>query len=291
MKPENSIQFYIDSDSTSLKSQNSFLFYSRCNLVLIVSGAVFSAVSNFYDPEYRQIFVSVAAACLGLSIIATILLRHYKLEKVWYEGRAIAESVKTIAWRFATKATPYVNTLEKDLLILEENLISIYKKTEGIKLLKIQKPTIDLVSEDLFFIRSKTLTERREIYKNHRIDNQLSWYSSKADSNKKEGKKWYSFTLISQILAFIVIAYIFYNPLTSLAFVGIFTSLATASYAWLQLKQFNSISQAYLIAANELNQILLKIDSVSTDAEFSEFIIESENAISREHTLWIAKRS
>jgi len=71
---------------------------------------------------------------------------------------------------------------------------------------------------------------------------------------------------------------------------GLFTCLASALIAWVQLKQHKELAQSYSIAEVELGFIQEQGQHITTDREFSDFVGDAENAISREHTLWIARR-
>ena len=59
--------------------------------------------------------------------------------------------------------------------------------------------------------------------------------------------------------------------------------VASAVLIWVQANQYNELNSSYSLAAHEI--VLIKGESVSTkdDAHLSEFIINSESAVSREH--------
>ena len=66
--------------------------------------------------------------------------------------------------------------------------------------------------------------------------------------------------------------------------------MAAAFVAWLQLKRHQELANSYALAAQELSFIAEQIQRVETAGEFSKFVSDAENAISREHTLWAARR-
>ena len=72
---------------------------------------------------------------------------------------------------------------------------------------------------------------------------------------------------------------------------GILAAAAAAVLAWLQIKQHATLAQSYSHAAYELSTIGALIDSVQSEAEWGRFVNDAENAISREHTAWRARRS
>lgn len=72
--------------------------------------------------------------------------------------------------------------------------------------------------------------------------------------------------------------------------VGLFTTVAASAIAWLEVKQYQSLIQAYTTATMELTLIKSIGNSILTEDEFTKYVLDSENAISREHTLWLAQR-
>ena len=80
------------------------------------------------------------------------------------------------------------------------------------------------------------------------------------------------------------------QPGFNLKLTGLFTSLASALIAWLQVKQHKEIAQSYSVAELELDFIQEQAQYVTTDRELSNFVGDAENAVSREHTLWTARR-
>ena len=71
---------------------------------------------------------------------------------------------------------------------------------------------------------------------------------------------------------------------------GLFTTISAAAISWLQLKQHQELKQAYTTAAQELIFIKASSNSIHTEEQLSRFVLDSENAISREHTLWLAQK-
>ena len=80
------------------------------------------------------------------------------------------------------------------------------------------------------------------------------------------------------------------NPDFNWNFVGLLTTISASALSWLQLKQHQELKQAYTTATQELNFIVTLTDQLTTEDSFSKFVLDSENAVSREHTLWLAQR-
>jgi SMODS and SLOG-associating 2TM effector domain 1 len=72
--------------------------------------------------------------------------------------------------------------------------------------------------------------------------------------------------------------------------VGPLLALAAAFTAWTQLGRNDELSQSYALANQELLSIKALPGTVDTEQELVKVVRDGEGAISREHTMWIAKR-
>jgi SMODS and SLOG-associating 2TM effector domain 1 len=70
----------------------------------------------------------------------------------------------------------------------------------------------------------------------------------------------------------------------------VLASIAGVLVGWREVKQFGQLAHAYSLAANELGLIEAQATHVATDDEFAAFVADAEQAISREHTMWAARR-
>ena len=69
------------------------------------------AIYSFKCDFNKLIVYSISGLFLLTSLILTIVLKSKAFEDVWYQGRALAESVKTLTWRFATCSELFENNL------------------------------------------------------------------------------------------------------------------------------------------------------------------------------------
>jgi len=71
---------------------------------------------------------------------------------------------------------------------------------------------------------------------------------------------------------------------------AVFAVAAVSVVSWMQAKRFFELSTSYSLATHEISIIRTQVDSISTEKEFSNFVNDTENAFSREHTQWVARR-
>lgn len=72
--------------------------------------------------------------------------------------------------------------------------------------------------------------------------------------------------------------------------VGVFAAVAAAATAWSQLGRHDELTKSYGLAARELATIEDLARRAAAETDLQDAVRNGEGAISREHTLWIAKR-
>lgn len=283
---------YQSSDTASMQAQNNYKNIIAYDLVsMIVASAL--AIYNYQDTEPKLWVYVISGVLLLVSFTLTLVIRTKKFEDVWYQGRALAESCKTLTWRFITCAESFEVNLEKD--IVKEKFISRLKAfsnefKELNESLNAKTIVLPVITDKMWEIRNLNTLERKDYYIKNRINDQKDWYANKAEFNKKKYSNWFLVIIASQLISILSIAFLIKFPESNWNLVGLFTTISASALSWLQLKQHQELKQAYTTAAQELNFIQASFGSVNSDVELAEFVLDSENAISREHTLWLAQK-
>lgn len=279
-------------DKASRKAQNNYLWIIGSDLTfMIVASAL--AIYNYESANVKEWVYIVSGIFLLLGLIFTIIIKTKKFEDFWYQGRALAESCKTLSWRFMICAELFEINLNQ--ATVESRFIDKIKELnrEFIDLNAALDPKLvnkPVITNLMWTIRSLPTLDRKKYYINNRIEEQRNWYSKKAEINRKKYNVWFAVILVSQALALVSITFLIKNPDSNWNLVGLFTTFASSAISWLQLKQHQELKQAYTTAAQELGFIVALSNQINTDDELSKYVLDSENAISREHTLWLAQR-
>ena len=176
----------------------------------------------------------------------------------------------------------------------EDRLIKNLKKIIGqkkdfYKLIGEQFGDGDQVTMQMKTIRNCSLSERIKTYSSQRIEDQRKWYLKKTKGNRK-GKNIVFIILIGlQIIAFCsIIAEI--NDAISIFLMPFLACLTASTIAFLQLKRFQELTESYAITATELGLIKSKFHHIKSEDDLQNFVDDAETAVSREHTLWLARR-
>ena len=100
---------------------------------------------------------------------------------------------------------------------------------------------------------------------------------------------WFWISVCLHALAIGLLLYRIKEPLFDLP-IEVVAASAGAAITWLQAKKHNELNSSYALAAHEIVLIKGEALSVKSDKNLSEFVLDSENAFSREHTQWTARK-
>ena len=284
--------YFIAGDKTSKEAQNIYIKLVKATLILMCLGAIIS-IYNFQNNNSKFYIYIFSGIFLFISFILSLFLMIKKYEDIWYRGRALAESIKTLSWRYMTKSEYFDSTIsdkkakERFISRIEE----IKKEFQDIeKELSPNDLKLCCITEKMKEIRSKSLDERKKFYLNKRIQDQIDWYASKSSVSKKKYECLFLGVVITQFLSVIYIVFLIIKPDFNFNFVGFLTTLSASFLSWLQVKKYQENKEAYITALSELNMIKTQFSEINTEEEFAKFVLDSENAMSREHTIWLAQK-
>lgn len=278
---------YDITNSRSATSQKKYFGWLRVEYSLLIISSVNAFIN--YDYKYYVAFVLFA-----LLMILMCFKVKSKFEQEWYKYRAITESIKTTTWNFIMKAEPFNDEDElKNVKELSKYLSEIVDGSEYISK-TISPEVIDrgALTGEMKNVRGMDYLSRRDFYVTNRIEDQRSWYVSKSSDNKRKGKAWSYAIFFLYFLAFSCSIYnaFFSNPSDGIIPISIVTTIAASLVGWTQVKRYGELSASYILTAHEIGLIKEQASYVSSEADFSDFVRESETAFSREHTQWIARR-
>lgn len=276
---------YRSADKLSLDSQKHFFRILKIHLVVLVTAAVLSAI-NITDKWIYVFQLLALIAALGCSVY----LWGVRPDRYWYAGRAVAESVKTITWRYVSRAEPFQT---EDVIAkndFKQSLKMIFEQNQD-----VCSKLIDYANQEQFTavmqeMRSSSLDNRKENYCEKRIRDQREWYAKKAAFNKKKANLFFWGLIIANFIG-VVLSILKVTEINPIYLpVDVVITLAASLLSWMQAKRFTELSASYALAAHEIGLINEQLERISTEDEFSKFVGDAENAFSREHTQWAARR-
>lgn len=269
-------------DEQSVRSQQRHLRAVRARLLLAGLAAVSGAATLTAGPA------DLAALCTALFFVgalgADVLMLRTQSDKGWYQGRALAESAKTLAWRYAVGGAPFPRTLpygQADQLFAER-LGNLRRDFESVSLLPSPAEAITPRMREL---RSAPLAERRETYLNHRTNEQKSWYAGKAVFHRRRADLFQRLVLACEVLG---VAAALARAVHAVPFdlAGILAAAVSGLAAWNSARQHGSTAEAYTTATHDLDLAQLQLHHPDDEPGWASAVADAESAISREHSTW-----
>jgi hypothetical protein len=279
---------YHGADSSSTGAQRRYLVASRLRLILLIAAAVTGAVSVRLGNNGDFAGVGTAIALVG-AIVAEGWLVKERPERSWYDGRALAESAKTLAWRFAVCAPPFPRSL--DNVEAERRFVDqLAQLLEDAPSSAIDVGNDPALNDTLRQIRRGTLEERKAVYLRDRIAEQRDWYSNKSQRNRKSALGW-QVALVTIEATGVLCAILRAMEVIDVDLAGIVAAMAGAGVAWLSIRQHALLGRTYGRTASLLAIVHDRLSLVRTEERWAVEVADAEEVISREHVMWRASRS
>jgi hypothetical protein len=289
--------------------QRGFFAMLAAELVFLTLGALVGVFSSSRIENGHLILGESTAPLLsatyliaGSLILAALVIRLYRFvgraDARWYSARAVAESAKSLAWRYAVGGEPFnlsLDTEAAETLLLHRLSDTLADVPRVARILTVSaKDKANPSSGTMNELRKQDLEVRIESYRTGRVDDQLRWYDRKARLNHRLAHRthWILALLEALGVVFILLQLALSASLgASFPLEGFIAVLVTAGIAWSQAKRYQDLSISYHVASREAHSLKNSIPKEPTEATWAAFVDDAESAFSREHRLWRATRS
>ena len=251
--------------------------------------ALFAAAVLALDFGTTEAYRLLYATVLAFGLVLLLIRSTTKPEQSWYRARAIAESVKTSAWRYAMVAHPYNddNCRKAFLTLLGEILTSNEILSDAGESRYVGSSQI---TSSMEAVRSFSLSKRMEFYLENRINDQLLWYKKKARANRRAFRYWIFASFLAYASAIILALSRIAYPYWKVVPVEPCIVLASSFIGWIQLKRHSELAASYALTASEIGLAAEDARYITDEMQFSAFVNDAELAFSREHTQWVARQ-
>lgn len=273
-------------DAASVQGQKRHVRAVQVRLAFAIIAAA-TGVATFRVGAGLDLLAMGTVVALVIVVSVEFYLKSVRPEETWYDGRALAESAKSLSWRYAVGAAPFAKHVA--------NARSAY--VDGLKMLLHDAPPTSIrptaapaVTEQMQALRDSPLDVRRTVYLRDRVEDQLRWYAAKAERNDALAYRW-GIALLTIEIAGILAALARAVGLVSFDLAGVVAAFIGAGAAWLAVRQYSTNARAYTYAAQELPIVYQRLDEITDEAAWASEVADAEEAISREHTMWRASRS
>ncbi|MEJ7715001.1 MAG: DUF4231 domain-containing protein [Thermoleophilaceae bacterium] len=226
-----------------------------------------------------------AAAFLGAIVVGALAVTQ-NLERTWYDGRALAESAKSLTWLYVARggdlaASPSPDdTFRARLRALRDELerLDFVIPAEGSE-----------ISDGMRELHAAPLTVRRELYMRERVGDQVAYYRRRGEQHRRYARRFRAATWAAQTLG-LGGAVLKATSLVEIDLLGMGAAAAAALTAWLQTRDHVTLERAYELTAEDLDAVKEDAPPDGDEAEWVAFLADAESAMSREHVMWLARR-
>jgi len=146
------------------------------------------------------------------------------------------------------------------------------------------------VSEAMDRMRSADHATRVKVYAQDRIQDQQNWYVGKQKTNARRARISFGLLIVANALAVLFALLKIKYPAEPFWPTDLFLAIAGALLIWMQARRYSELSASYAVAATDISLFKDRLKTGISEADFSLFVGDAENAFSREHTLWVARQ-
>jgi hypothetical protein len=282
-------ELFTAADRAALQRQRRYLRATSAGLLAALVAAIGSAISVDLTKNLDLGGLISAVGFLTAAVL-TGYLYFRKPDQSWYESRAVAESIKSMSWQYAMRGGIFTRDNRADATEFGGRARKMVRRMRhaGVALTGDN----DRVTDEMTAVRDAPLAERRKIYLTQRLEDQNRYYLRKSEENRARAARWFGVAILLQACG-LVLAWLKVTNRVDADLLGIAATAAAGALAWVQTRDSQSLAESYREAANELADVIGEARAhpdTLTDEEWSRFIRDGEQSISREHTLWLARR-
>jgi hypothetical protein len=303
---------YVAANRDARRAQKRFFGLLRAELTLLALGVLAGLLTVLpFIPSFKTDPFAVAgtsipalpyADLISAALIAiALILRLWRFrahpEDRWYEARAVAESARSVAWRYAVGGRPFGVSKDRDAV----DALARQRFQETLTVTPSYQPDARAAEEEqitqaMRALRTQPTEARREAYRVGRIVDQRAWYERKGELNRTLARRVHLVIIGLEALA-VIAALLQALRIVPANTQAVLTALIGGGIAWSQARRYQDLSASYRLTAQEarkLEESYHKLEGAfqqdPSDAAWAQFVDSAEEAFSREHNMWIATR-
>lgn len=275
-------QLYRAADFLSIRYRKIHFGLLAVYLLSLIVGAIISMCGN-------SVFAN--SISLGLFLLSASLYAISQISNpldLWYNARAVAENVKSMTWKWMMMADPYsCKALKEASLDLQKDLHEMLKQNKTLfKHYQGEDNNFYSISSKMREIRSAGAIVKMEFYNKNRVQDQLNWYRNK--SKILHGRNVFMSIIIGicyfAMAILMIVSIVKPNNFLPIEIISV---IIATFISWSEAKRYKELSCAYSLIVNDMSIINKnQLETQMSKDDVANFVLNSENAFSREHTLW-----
>jgi hypothetical protein len=271
---------YACADESSTRAQRRFLLLTAVMLGLLATAAVMGAI------DVKWAGWAGAGAFAGAILLGALAVTQ-NLQRTWYDGRALAESTKSLTWLYVSRGGPFAGDDTQAEEAYKARLQALRSELRQLDFTVASDGTE--ISEAMRALRGSTLGVRRGSYERERLQDQIDYYRRRGQDHARQARYFQAATWAAQALG-LVGAVLKATSVVDVDLLGIGAACAAALTAWLQTRDHVTLARAYELTAEDLDRVRRDGPLAGDEARWSAYVADAEVAMSREHVMWVARR-
>jgi len=281
---------YHVADRAATTTRRRYMRLVAANLGLVLAATVVASLSAPSD-DVRRVQALITAGVFGLSLTLSLAMATSKYDRVWVKSRALAESIKSTAWRFAMSAAPFdampTKEAEQKLLAQLEKLVREAPTVAGLSAADDRAE----ITNAMVALRHAPVDVRRDRYATDRIADQRDWFAARAVSAARAGRAWGALLIGAQTAGFVAALVMVWSPGARFNARAVFAAFAAASLGWLRATQHREVAATYTAMSQTLKLSGESARRADTEDALTAIVVETETALEQENGAWMQRRS
>lgn len=287
-------------DRGAVASQKRYLNQIRLQLAMLLVGSVAGVTVQITEIS-ELAFIGVAAYIV--LVIVRLGLKLGSTDRVWYENRLIAESVRSLAWRYAVGGAPFSLAADTDGAdgtndageetdadaLMSKRIAGLLGDVSHVPIPDPTSGTIQITPR-MRELRNAPLEDRASIYETHRLTSQLQWYAEKAKQHAARANQL-DVVFLAASGAAVFFGFLQAFGVIDFNLLGLCGIIAAIVATWNATTHYSQQAADYSMAAHQLTLVHTILEQQDDDEKWAAFVNDAEDGISREHTSWRVARA
>lgn len=277
---------YYPADADSLAGQQRFVRATRLRLSALFAAAVGGAWS--LEAGSLDLFGLLGLLSFVIALGTSAYLQTTDPARRWYDGRTASEFIKTLTWRYVAGGNPFpASPTDEAADRAFRSQLAARLDLEKLPAPRPGAPTKQ-ITDRMRELRAGSFAQRRQAYRDGRIEDQRVWHARKAEVNEQRKNTFTGIAITLEFAGVVGAAFKAFG-LLDIDLLGVFSAAAAGLAAWMQARSYGDNQRAYARTAHQLGLIADELDTVA-EVDWPRFVDQAENALSSEHIQWRAAK-
>ncbi|MET7593971.1 DUF4231 domain-containing protein [Streptomyces sp. NPDC005481] len=278
-----------ESDRQALSRQSESFLAVRAQLVVLLLATCAATLAEHVDDHA---VAALAAVLYALTIVIGVHASRRRARAHWQAHRAVAETVKSLAWQYMVHGGPFRTGLADPDGMFTERLTDRLRELRKVGW-EDERSAAGLgagqITPAMRAVRAKPFEVRRDFYLRDRVLEQLVWYGHSAAQARRAAARWSTVTAVLTLLALFAAVLRAMGALGDWDLTGVLSAAAAGGVAWQEVRRHRPLTYAHSLIEQDLETARIGMATTVTEDGWAEAVAEAERLVSPQHTDWLVR--